>query len=117
MKNKKAEYQAFQCSSWVVVFHLQKLADIVDQSNDFEFADILSRVYEDTHTSTSIENIEDSEDTGTFTWPEKCVNSYLIIYLAGNENTKAVEQLNSEKFIIRAEDSSKDVETITFKIK
>ena len=47
---------------------------------------------------------------------QKSVNSYLINYVAGKENTKAVEQLNSEEFIIRAEDSSKDMETGTFTI-
>ena len=46
------------------------------------------------------------EDTDTFTWPEKCVNSYLLKYLAGKENTKLIEKLNSEEFVIRAEDWS-----------
>lgn len=34
-----------------------------------------------------------------------------------SKNTKVLEQLNSEQFIVRAEVSSKDVETFTFKIK
>ena len=58
------------------------------------------------------------EDNDTSTWPEYCINLYLTNYLAGKENTKAaVGQLNSEEFIIRAENSSKDVETGTCKIK
>ena len=57
------------------------------------------------------------EDADTSTWPEKCVNLYLTNYLAGKENTKAVGQLNSEEFIIRVENSSKDLETGTCKIK
>ena len=40
---------------------------------------------------------------------KKCVNLYLTNYLAGKENTNAVEQINSEESIIRTEDSSKDV--------
>ena len=57
------------------------------------------------------------EDTDSSIWWEKCVNLYFTNYLAGKENTRAVEQLNSEQFIIRAEDSSKNVGTGTWKIK
>ena len=57
------------------------------------------------------------EDTDTSAWPEKCVSLYVTNYLAGKENTKALEQLNSKEFIIRAEDSSKVVETGTCKMK
>lgn len=57
MKHKKGEYQAFQGCLWVDVFHLWKLAGIVCQRDDSEFADILSRVCEHNHTSTGIEKI------------------------------------------------------------
>ena len=57
------------------------------------------------------------EDTDTSTWPEKCFYLYYANYLAGKENKMAVEQLNSEEFIIRAKDSSKNVETGTCKVK
>ena len=57
------------------------------------------------------------EGADAFAWLEKCVNVYLTNHLAGTENTKAVEQLNSEEFIIGTEHSSKDVETVICKIK
>ena len=54
------------------------------------------------HTSTDVKNIEAFGDRGTSTCPKKCINLYLTNYLAGKENKKAVEQLNSEEFIIIA---------------
>ena len=66
--------------------------------------------------ATIIAKIEALEDTDTSARPENCVNLYLTNYLARKENTKAVEQLNWRIFI-RAEDSSKDVETGTWNIK
>ena len=90
------------------------MIDIFCQSIDPEFADILSRICKGKHrSSTIIEKIDALEDSDTSAWPENCVNLYLTNYLARRKNTKAVEQLNSEEFIIRAENSSKDVETGT----
>ena len=57
------------------------------------------------------------EDIDTFARPEKCVNLHIGNYLPRKENAKVVKQLNSEEFIIRAEDLSKDVERGTSKIK
>ena len=49
--------------------------------------------------ATIIAKIEALEDTDTSARPENCVNLYLTNYLARKENTKAVEQLNSEEFL------------------
>ena len=53
MKHKKGSYKAFQGSLWEEFFRLYELTDIVRQSSDPEFADILSRVHEGNHTDTS----------------------------------------------------------------
>ena len=53
------------------------------------------------------------EDIDTSVWPEKYLNLHLTNHLAGKENTKLVEQLNSEEFTMRSEGSSKDVEAGT----
>ena len=55
MKHKKGEYEACQSSLWEDVFHLYELADIVRQSSDPEFADIISRVREGKQILTNIE--------------------------------------------------------------
>ena len=102
MKHKKREYQTFQGLLWEYVFHSYKLAVILNL-----------QIYK--HTSTDIKIMElwkilTLEDTDTDTnWPKKCANLYLSNHLAGKENSKLVEQLNSEEFLMRAEDLSKDV--------
>ena len=110
MKHKKGEYQALQGSLWENVFHLYELTDIVRQSNNPEFADILVRVGEGKHASTDIKKkFEALEDTYTSTWRELCVSVLvckcaLTNYLAEKGSTHAVEELNIKEFIIRAED-------------
>ena len=94
MKHKKREYQAFQGSLWEYVFHLYEVADIVRQSSDPEFVDILSRVREGKHTSADIEKVEALKDNDSSTRPEKCANFYLASYLAAKENANLIEQLS-----------------------
>ena len=76
-----------------------ELTDIVRQSSDPEFADVLSRVCEGNHTPKDIEKIKALEDTDTSNWQEKAVSLYLTNYLAGKENEKALKQINNEKFM------------------
>ena len=70
------------------------MTDIVRQSSDPEFVDILSRVREGKHTSADIEKVEALKDIDSSTRPEKCANFYLANYLAPKENANLIEQLS-----------------------
>jgi len=74
---------------------------------------LLNRVREGKQTEVDVTEIKALANTDTSTWPDEFVRVYLNNYLAGQENEKSIAQLDSEVFIIKAEDTKKDLETGT----
>ena len=99
---KKGTYESFQGSIWQNLFYLHELTEIVRQSSDPEFAELLSRLREGDHTKNDIKIIKSLEQTDTSTWPESYVRLFLINYLVNKENEEALSSLESEIFVIRA---------------
>ena len=112
MKVKKGSYSSFNGWIWED-FQLHELVEIVRQSSDPDFAQLLNRVREGKQTEDDVTEIKALANTDTSTWPDEFVRVYLNNYLAGQENEKSIAQLDSEVFIIKAEDTKKDLETGT----
>ena len=112
MKVKKGSYSSFNGWLWED-FQLHELIEIVRQSSDPDFAQLLNRVREGKQTEDDVTEIKALANTDTSTWPDEFVRVYLNNYLAGQENEKSIAQLDSEVFIIKAEDTKKDLETGT----
>ena len=97
-------------------FQLRELVEIVRQSSDPGFAQLLNRVREGQHTNDDLTQIKALANTNTATWPDDFVKVYLNIYLAGKENDSSIRKLNSEIVVFKAQDSKKDAETNTCSI-
>ena len=115
MKVKTGTYGAFNGWLWHD-FLLHELVEIVRQSSDPDFAQLLNRLREGKQTDDDVIQIKALANTNTSTWPDEFVRVYLNNYLAGQENEKSIAQLDSEVFVIKAEDSKKDLETGTSSI-
>ena len=103
MKVTKGSYSSFNGWLWQD-FSLHELVEIVRQSGDPDFAQLLNRVREGKQTDNDIIQIKALANTNTSAWPDEFVRVFLNNYLAGKEN---------EVFIIKAEDTKKDLETGT----
>ena len=113
MKAKKGTYKALQGGLWQKLFELHELVEIVRQSSDPEFAEMLNRIREGNHTDDDVKQIEALANTDTSTWPNEFVKLYLTNNLAGRENEACIANLKEEVFDIKAEDSLRDLETGT----
>ena len=59
-----------------------------------------------------MEKILELQNTDTSSWPDnQLVKVYMTNYLARNENNRVIEMMSSEKTIIIAKDSKRDLET------
>ena len=113
MNPRKGCYKAFQGSLWRELFQLHELIQIVRQISDPDYASILSRIREGTHTDDDLNKVKDLAHADTTQWPNQYIKPYLTNYLAGRENDEAIAKLNSEIFTIGAKDSGKDLTTGT----
>ena len=113
MKAKKGTYQAFHKLLWQDLFKLHELSEIVRQSSDPEFAQMLNRIREGKQTDDDVMQIKALADTDTSDWPNEFVKLYLTNHLAARENEECIANLNSEIFEMKAEDSRRDLETGT----
>ena len=113
MNARKGTYEALHGSLWQELFQLHELVEIVRQSSDPEFAQMLNRIREGKQTDDDLMQIKALANTDTSGWPNEFVKLYLTNYLAGKENEESIAKLNSEVFVIQAEDSRKDLETGT----
>ena len=114
---KEGTYEALSGSLWQELFKLHELVEIVRQSSDPEFAQILNRVREGKQTDDDVVQIQSLADTDTSGWPpNEFVKLYLSNYLANKENEESISNLDSEVFVIKSEDSGKDLETGTCSI-
>ena len=109
-------YKALAPSLWRDVFKLHELFEIVRQSSDPEFANLLSRVREDEHTDEDLAIIKSLADTDTSAWPEQYVKLFLTNYLAGKENEDCISKLGTEIKTIKSADSARDLESGTYNI-
>ena len=103
-------YEALAGNLWRELFQLYELTDIVRQSGDPEFAALLNRVREGSHTDADIATITALQDTDTSSWPEH-VKLYITNELCQAENDRGIAALGTDIFIVRAQDSRKDRET------
>ena len=89
-----------------------ELVEIVRQSSDSGFAQLLSRTWEGQQTNNDV--IKAQANTGIVEWWDEFVKVYCNYYLAGQENEGCIGKLDSEVATIKAQDSSnKDIETKT----
>jgi len=102
------------------LFKLHELTEIVRQSTDPEFAEILNRLRENKYTDDDIEAIKLLADTDTSDWPDRYVELYMYNHLVNRENANALNRLTENENVqlveIRAKDSSKDVKTGSCKV-
>ena len=97
-------------------FQLHELVEIVWQSSDPDFAQLLNRVREGQQTDNDVIQIKALANTDTATWPDEFVKVYLNNYLAGQENEDCIGKLDSEVVVIKAQDGNKNIETNTCSI-
>ena len=97
-------------------FQLHELVQIVWQSSDPDFVQLLNRVQEGQHTNDDLTQIKVSANTNTTTWPNEFIKVYQNNYLAGKENDSSIHKLDSEIIVFKAQDSKKDTETNTCSI-
>ena len=106
------------------LFKLHELIEIVRQSSDPEFAELLNRLRETDNpediSDQDIETIKALAYTDTAEWPDKYIKLYMFNHLVNSENANAlnrlVENQNVEIKEVKAKDSSKDVKTGSCKI-
>ena len=115
MKPSKGSYRSFNGWLWEK-FQLHELVEIVWQSSDPDFAQLLNRVREGQQTDNDVIQIKALANTDTATWPDEFVKVYLNNYLAGQENEDCIGKLDSEVVVIKAQDGNKDIETNTCSI-
>ncbi|XP_066913784.1 uncharacterized protein [Clytia hemisphaerica] len=73
-------------------FQLYELEEIVRQSGDSEFAELLNRLREGNHTSADIEKISSFEQTDTTEWPENFMKMYITNRLKDQQNSLCLRQ-------------------------
>ena len=64
-------------------FQLHELFEIIRQSSDPDFVQLLNRVGEGQQTNNDVIQIKALANTDTATWPDEFVKIYLNNYLAG----------------------------------
>ena len=74
---RKGTYKAFNGSLWQELFKLHELVEIVRQSSDPEFAQMLNRIREGEQTDDDLKQLNDLEHTDTSSWPNEFVKLYL----------------------------------------
>ena len=95
-------------------FKLYELDEIVRQSGDPEFAELLNRLREGNHTQADIEKIQSFEHTDTTEWPENFMKMYVTNNLKDQQNEKSLKSLQdwSNKRTSIAKDESRQKVTL-----
>ena len=115
MKPSKGLYRSFSGWLWEIL-RLYELAEMIPQSSDPDFAQLLNGVREGQPTDNDVIQIIALANTDTATWPDEFVKVYLNNYLAGQENEDCIDKLDSEVVFFKTQDSNKDIETNTCSI-
>ena len=92
-------------------FQLHAVIEIVWQSRDPNFTQLLKRVREGQQTDNGVIQIKALAKTDTVTWLDEFVKVYLDNYLAGQENEYCIGKLYSEVAVIKARDGNKNIKT------
>ena len=100
MKPSKGSYRSFNGCLWEK-FQLHDQVEIVRQSCDPDYAELLNRVWECQQTDNVIQ-IKALTKTYTATWLDEFVKVYLNNYLAGQENEDCIGKLDFEVVLIKA---------------
>ena len=79
---------------WYRLFKLHELIKIVRQSNDPEFASILSRLREGKQSDDDINEIKKLENTDTSSWPDEVIHLYITNHLADTQNYECLSRLH-----------------------
>ena len=115
MKSSKESYRSFDGWLWEK-FQLHELVEIVWQSSDPDFAQLLNIIREGQQTDNDVFQVKALVKTDAATWPDEFVKVYLNNYLAGQENEDYIGKLDSEDVVVKAQDGNKDIETNTCSI-
>ena len=100
-------------------FKLHKLTEIVRQSSDSHFAQLLNRLREGKHTQKDIDDIKALSNTDTSNWPADHTKLYITNALVNNENDGCLKKLQDKGetiFTIYSKDSTTDCHTGVHKI-
>ena len=100
-------------------FKLHKLAEIVRQSSDPHFAQLLNRLLEGKHNQEDIDDIKALTNTDTSNWPADHTKLYITNALVNNENDGCLKKLKDKGetvFTIYSKDSTTDRHTGVHKI-
>ena len=97
-------------------FKMHELTEIVRQSSDPSFAELLNRLREGNQTEDDILEIRALEHTDTSDWPEDHVRLYITNALKDKHNDKSMarlleEDINRKMYTFYAKDSAKDTRT------
>ena len=106
-------YKSLTGNLWLNHFLIYELKEVVRQSGDPEFAEILNRVREGEQTDADITEIKALERTDTTMWPNGFTKVYLTNQLANMENERCITALKTDTIVINAKDSARDIETQT----
>ena len=104
-------YVSIPKNLWTKHFMLHELIEVLRQSSDPDFAEILNRVREGEHTDDDVENIEALAETNTSTWPNGFVKVYITNHRSNIDNEQCMSALEETILIINAKDSARDVQT------
>ena len=85
MKPSKGSYRSFNGWLWET-FQLHELVEIVWQSSNPDFAQLLNAVRKGQQTDNDVIQIKALANTDTATWPDEFVKVYLNNYIADQEN-------------------------------
>ena len=100
-------------------FKLHKLAEIICQSSDPHFAQLLNRLREGKHTQEDIDDIKALTNTDTSNWPADHTKLYITNALVNNENDGCLKKRKDKGetiFTIYSKDSTTDRHTGVHKI-
>ena len=100
-------------------FKLHELTEIVRQSGDPHFAQLLNRLFEGKHTQEDIDDIKALTNTDTSNWPADYTKLYITNALVNNENDGCLKKCKDKGetiFTIYSKDSTTDRHTGIYKI-
>ena len=96
------------------LFKLHELTEIVRQSSDPAFAELLNRIRVGEHTDSDVDAIHDMENTDVSFWPENHLTAYMTNRLVNKRNTEVMNMATNTIFTIEAYDANADGHTGSF---
>ena len=96
------------------LFKLHELTEVMRQSGDPEFAELLNRVRIGKQTDEDVAAIHELENTDVSIWPENHLRSYMTNHLVNKRNLEVMNTATSTIFTINAVDGRADNHTGAF---